>query len=409
MRHVIIGNGGAGIRAAEVIRSRDAEAEITIADEEAHRCYYRMVLPDFISGWKELDAVFTVPESYYRDKRIEFLPSTRVSSVSSEASTVTLSDGRELPYDRLLIASGAGPRALKVPGADLDGVVSLRTLDDALNILERCKTARNAVTLGGGLLGVELARCFRERGLTSHYLIRDDRFWPQMLDDAGSGIVERLLARKEVVLATGETVSEIKGENGRVAAVITSRGREIEAQIVGISVGVAPRIDHLAGSGLETNLGIRVDDHMRTNIPEIFAAGDVAEAYDVVHNEHRVNTSYMSARRQGEVAGINMSGGAETQGGSIPFNLIRIYGLSVTCMGLSLPPDESYDVFTGPFPQGDQYKKLVVKDDVLVGATLIGDVREAAKLEQLIKQGAKVSEGKEKLTEDGFDLSGLIK
>jgi len=409
MNHVIIGNGGAGIRAAEVIRSRDAEADITIVDEEPYRCYYRMMLPDFISGWKEFNAVFTVPESYYRDKRVEFLPSSRVTAVLPGSRTVKLADGGALDYDRLLIASGAHPRKLEVPGADLDGVVTLRTLDDALGIVERCKNTRSAVTLGGGLLGVELARCFNERGLASHYLIREDRFWPQMLDATGSAIVERLLGKKGMMLSTEETIAEIKGLSGKVAGVVTSQGREIEAQIVGISVGVTPRLDFLEGSGLETNLGIRVDDHMRTNVPEVLAAGDVAEAYDVVHNEHRINTSYMNARRQGEVAGANMAGGDEAQGGTIPFNLIRIYGLAVTCMGLSLPPDEGYDVFTGPFPEGDQYKKLVLKDDVLVGATLIGDVKEATKLEELIKKGVKVTEGKEKLMNSDFDLSEIIK
>ncbi len=409
MKHIIIGNGGAGIRAAEAIRLRDAEAAITIIDNEPYRSYYRMMLPDFISGWKEQDSVYAVPETYYSDKRIEFLPDTHVSAVDGAASIVTLASGEILPFDSLLIASGAHARMIDAPGTDLEGVVTLRTMDDALNILKQCEGASGAVTLGGGLLGVELARCFRERGLASHYLIREDRFWPQMLDAAGSGIVERLLSRKEVMLATEETITEIRGSGGKVAAVVTSKGRELEAQVVGISVGVTPRIDYLQGSGLELNLGIRVDDHMRTNVPNVFAAGDVAEAFDVVHQEHRINTSYMNARRQGEVAGINMAGGDEAQAGTIPFNLIRIYGLSVTCMGLSLPPDEGYDVFTGPYPEGDQYKKLVLKDDVLVGATLIGDVKEATKLEELIKKGVKVGEGKEKLMGGDFDLGELLK
>ncbi len=409
MKHVIIGNGGAGIRAAEVIRSRDDGAEITLIDEEPYRCYYRMMLPDFISGWKERDSVFAVPENYYTNKRIEFLPSTRVMRVDDKAWKIELEDGREIPYDRLLIASGAYPRRIEVPGADLDGVVMLRTLDDALDILSRCEGARSAVTLGGGLLGVELARCFNERRLASHYLIREDRFWPQMLDAAGSRIVERLLADKGIMLAKEETITEIAGESGRVAGVITSRGRELEAQVVGVSIGVAPRIDFLQDSRLNMGAGIRVDDQMRTNVPNIFAAGDVAEAWDVVHREHRINTSYISARRQGEVAGANMAGGREAHTGDIPFNLIRIYGLSVTCMGLSLPPEEGYDVMTGPYPEGDQYKKLVLKDDVLVGATLIGDVKEATKLEQLIKRGVKVGEGKEKLMAEGFNLSELMK
>ncbi|MHB8780572.1 MAG: NAD(P)/FAD-dependent oxidoreductase [Candidatus Geothermincolia bacterium] len=391
MRHLIIGNGAAGIHAAETIRERDETAAIVLLDREPHRSYYRMMLPDFISGWKELDALFAVKESFYEHNRIDFRPSTEAVSVDASRHSLQTAAGETLEYDRLLIAAGAQPRLPLLPGIHLDGVVSLRTLDQALDIIRRLRDARSAVTLGGGLLGVELARSFNERGIQSNYLIREDRFWPQMLDHAGSSIIEALLARNGIRLAKEETVATIEGESS-VRGVVTSRGRQIESQIVGMSVGVAPALGFLEHSGLEIEGGIVVDDGMRTNLPDIYAAGDIAAAFDVAHGEHRVTTSYLNARRQGGVAGANMSGAAESLGGVVPLNLIRIYGLPVACMGISLPPDDSYEVHAGPFPQGDEYRNLVLKDGVLVGATLIGDVRRSRRLEEMIRDQARIDD-----------------
>ncbi len=409
MRYLIIGNGGAGVRAAQVIRSRDAEGEIIIVDRETHPCYYRMRLPDYISGWRDRDSVFFVDESFYGQNRIEFRRGERVTGVDTRSRLVKLEGGEELRYDRLLIAAGARPRELACPGATLDGVVYLRTLDQADEIIRRGKEAEAAVALGGGLLGVEMARAFREMGLATSYLIREDRFWPQMLDAQGSSLVEKRLEEKGIVLRKGEGIEAIEEKDGRVAAVRTTSGEVLPADMVGVAIGVVSNLEFLEGSGLETDLGVLVDASLRASLPDVYAAGDIAQALDVGSGEHRLVTSWLNAQRQGETAGINMSGGEASLEAVIPYNVIVIYGLPVACIGLDLPPqEEGYETLTGDYPRDGRYRKLVLRGGVLVGATFIGEVREAQAAEALIRSRADISAWRDRLFEPGFDLRRLL-
>ncbi|MBC7247407.1 MAG: NAD(P)/FAD-dependent oxidoreductase [Actinobacteria bacterium] len=405
MRYLIIGNGGAGVRAAQVIRERDPEGDITLVDREPYPCYYRMRLPDYISGWRKRDFVFLVSKDFYREKRIRFMAEESVTALRPDRHEAVLSSGEALPYDRLLIASGARPRELAVPGADLDGVVYLRTLEQAEDIIRRGREARCAVALGGGLLGVELARSFNEMGLETHYLIREDRFWPQMLDAAGSALVERVLAEKGIVLHKEEGIEEVRGKDGLVRGVLTTSGGELEADMVGVAIGVVSNLEFLEGSGVESDRGVIVDDRLRSSLPDIYAAGDVAQALDVASGEHRVVTSWLNAQRQGEVAGTNMSGGDAALEGVVPYNVIVIYKLPVACIGLDLPPDEEgYEILTGDYPRDGKYRKLVLRDGVLVGATFIGDIGEARSAEELIRKRADLSPWRDRLFREDFNL-----
>lgn len=408
MQYLIIGNGGAGLRAAKTVRERDSEGDITIVDTEIHPCYYRMRLPDYISGWKGRDSVFVIKEDFYSENSIRFLTGETVAALRPEKREAVLASGTSLPYDRMLIASGARPRELAVPGADLDGVVYLRTLDQAEDIIRRGKEAVKAVVLGGGLLGVELARAFNEMGLETHYLIREDRFWPQMLDTAGSALVEKVLAEKGVILHKEEGIEEVVGKGGRAEGVRTASGDLLEASLVGVAIGVVSNLEFLEGSGVDVDRGVIVDERLRSNVPDIYAAGDVAQALDAASGEHRVVTSWLNAQRQGEIAGINMSGGDAFLEGVVPYNVIVIYGLPVACIGLDLPPDEEgYEVLTGDYPRDGKYRKLVLRDGILVGATLIGDIVEAQSAEALIKKRADLSAWRDRLFQEGFDLRRL--
>ncbi|MBN2025308.1 MAG: NAD(P)/FAD-dependent oxidoreductase [Actinobacteria bacterium] len=409
MHYLIIGNGGAGLRAARTIRKRDREGAITIVDEEPHPCYYRMRLPDYISGWRERDTVFVVEEDFYAENGIEFRRNTRVTAVRPDEHEVLLDAGGTISYDRLLIAAGARPRELSCRGSGFDGVVYLRTLDQAEDIIRRGKAAQNAVALGGGLLGVEMARAFNELGLNTHYLIREDRFWPQMLDASGSALVEKVLEEKGIMLHKEEGIDEIEGEGGRVAAVTTTAGKRYDADIVGIAIGVVSNLEFLEGSGLETGRGILVDEHLRASRPDIYADGDIAQALDVASGEYRLVTSWLNTQRQGQIAGVNMSGGDEILEGVVPFNVIVIYGLSVASLGLDIPPEEEgYEALTGDYPKDGRYRKFVLKDGVLVGGTLIGDIGEAQAIESLIKMQADVSDYRDRLFEPGFDAKRLL-
>lgn len=409
MRYVIIGNGRAGLSAAQAIRKNDGEGEITILDRDPAPCYYRPRLPDYISGWKERDSVFVVGEDFYRENGISFRGGEEVREVRTDRHTVILDSGESLDYDRLLVASGARPRELPVPGADLEGVVYLRTLAQAEDIISRGRRARHGVALGGGLLGVEMARAFNEMGLRTSYLIREDRFWPQMLDHTGSRLVEKVLEEKGITLYKEEGIEEVLGKDGKVVGVRTTGGSVLEADLVGVAIGVVSNLEFLEGSGVETDRGVLVDERLRSNLPEVFAAGDAAQAFDVASKEHRVVTSWLNAQRQGRVAGANMSGGDEVLEGVVPYNVIVIYGLPVACVGLDLPPeDQGYEVLTGDYPKDGRYRKLVLKDGVLVGGTLIGDIGEAQALETLVRGQADLGAWRDRLFQPGFDLRQLV-
>ncbi len=410
MRYVIIGNGGAGLRAAQTIRKRDPEGIITMVDGERYPCYYRMRLPDYISGWRERETVFVVGDGFYPENGIELLREERVVSVRPQEHEVVLKKNGTIPYDRLLIAAGTRPREISCPGAWLDGVVYLRTLDQAEDIIRRGKAARNAVALGGGLLGVEMARAFNELGLKTRYLIREDRFWPQMLDARGSSLVEKVLVEKGILLHKEEGIEEIAGEEGRVAGVRTSAGRDLDADLVGIAIGVVSNLEFLEESGIKTDRGVVVDEHLRCDLPDIYAAGDIAQAYDKASGEHRLVTSWLNTQRQGEIAGTNMSGGEAELEAVIPFNVIVIYGLPVASLGLDLPPEEEgFEALVGDYPEDGKYRKLVLEGGVLVGATLIGNVGEAQSFESLIKMHADVSPYRDRLFEPGFDARKLLR
>ena len=409
MRYLIIGNGAAGLRAAQTIRKKDPEGTITMVDGESYPCYYRMRLPDYISGWKTRDTLFVVQEGFYEENGIELMREESVTSIDADAREVALGSGGTLAYDRLLIAAGARPREMKCPGCNLDGVVYLRTLDQAEDIISRSKTARAAVALGGGLLGVEMARCFNELGLTTRYLIREDRFWPQMLDAAGSALVEKVLREKGIHLYKEEGIEEIAGDGTKVTGVRTTAGKKLEADMAGIAIGVVCNLEFLEGSGIETDRGVMVDEGLHANRPDIYAAGDIAQVLDSASGEYRMVTSYLNTQRQGEVAGSNMSGGDEAMEGIVPFNVIVIYGLPVASLGVDTPPDEQgYEVLTGDYPKDSQYRKLVLEEGVLVGANLIGNIGEAQAIESLIRTGADVSPWRDRLFEPGFDARKLL-
>ncbi len=409
MEYLIIGNGGAGLAAALTLRTMDPGAIITLVDEEEHPCYYRMRLPDYICGWKDRDSVFYVREEFYREKKIHFLGGRKVARLRPQNRQVELEDGEVLGYDRLLISSGARPRDLPVPGSQLDGVVYLRTLDQAEDIIRRGRVSSAGVVLGGGLLGVELARCFNELGLKTHYLIREDRFWPQMLDVTGSALVEEVLKEKGILLRKEEGIQEILGKEGKVTSVLTTSGEHLQADMVGVAIGVVCNVEFLEGSGLEVRQGVMVNDQLRTNVEGIYAAGDVAQAFDPVLGEHRVVTSWLNALRQGEAAARNMAGEDFALGGVVPFNVIVIYGLPVASIGADEASSPEAEVIRVHQPERRIYRKFLIKDGVLVGANLVGHTADAHALETLVRRQVEVGGFADKLAREDFDARTLIR
>jgi nitrite reductase (NADH) large subunit len=408
--HVIVGSGFAGLKAAETIRQIDSEAEVILLTEETDLPYWRPRLPDVVANKVTTEKIVMRSAGFLAEHAIEVRLGQSVTAVVPKENRLTLSDGSWLTYDKLLVATGSLARrpGRDIPGSDLPGVVVMRSLADARQIAALLDGAECTAVVGGGLLGIEMVRAFRERGNAVAYFMREDRFWPAMLDTTAARMVEARLTERGVELRHGELIKEIKGEDGRVSSIVTTKDQEMPCQVVGYAIGAIPAIGLLAGSDVKIDKGILVDDKLRTNFANIYAAGDVAQALDLVHGDYRVATSVANAQAQGEVAGSNMAGVEMSFRGVVPSNTMQIYGMSFTCMGIAIPPGPGFEEITGPYPRDGVYKKLVLKDGKLVGAMLLGEIGEAKTAQELIARGADLSAVKERLFTEGFHLEQLL-
>lgn len=407
--HLIIGSGFAGLSAAETIRQLNINATIIIVTEEPDLPYWRPRLPDFIARIIPADKLTIHSADWLYERKIQVRLSQKVQRLIPAENRVELAGGESVAYDTLLIATGSLARrpGRDVTGSDIDGVVTLRTLADARSIAARLDSAERTSVVGGGLLGIELVRAFRERGNQVTYFLKEDRFWPQMLDATAAGMVEARLVERGIELRHQELIAEIRGKSGQVDSIQTTTGQEMTCQVVGYAIGAIPAVGALAGSGINVEKGVLVDDHLRTNVPNVYAAGDVAQALDLVHGDHRVATSVANAQAQGKIAGSNMAGVDRVFHGTVPSNTMQIYGIAFTCMGLSIPTGPGYEEITGQYPTKGVYKKLVLKEGKLVGAMLLGDISEGKVAQALIAQGRDLSAVKDRLLTPGTELADL--
>jgi len=275
---VIVGGGVAGFRAAKEIRRADTDAEITLFAEEPHPFYLRRQLGDLLAGHLSAEELVVQSRSAYRRERTNLFLATRVTRVDPAAHEVRLDSGQRIRYDRLLIATGSRAVPLAIPGGDLEGVVTLDTLEATLASEQILAAARRAVILDEGVIGLRLAEALASRGLTVTLLVPGERLWPAMLDDGAATILESLL-KDEGVTLLGGTARSIVGAANRAIAVETAAGEVLGADLV-VAGGVRrPAVDVVEGSGVEVPLGIRVDAALRTNVPDVFAAGDVADPF----------------------------------------------------------------------------------------------------------------------------------
>ena len=415
--YAIIGDGATGTTAAFYLRRADPEGRIALYSDESTPAYYRAALTNYLMGELRPEQLFAVPPNFYSDFRVErFL--TRVTGIDAAGRHLRLSDGQQHPYDKLLIASGARARNPGFPGADLGGVMTMRTMQDARFIMDEVQSGRlkRAVIVGGGILGLELVAGLRAREVEAIYVIRDDRLMPTLLDRTASDLVLSRCRHFGVdVRAQDEIAAAQPGKDGyfRTAA-LSNSGDQVEGDLMVVAIGVDPNVEFLTGSGINVNRGIPVDERMRTNIEGVFAGGDVVEVQDARVNRMITLGLWEPSRHHGRIAGINMTGGSAVWKLPVPYNATRLYDLDLAAIGESLEqPDDEIEV---EFPQTGRtivYKKLVFRGNRLVGALLLGHrserVRErGSRYRQLIAAGTDVSRVRRSLLDPLFDLTGWM-
>jgi len=376
MSYLIIGNGIAGVTAAEILRNENSAADITVIADDPFPVYYRPALKDYLAGKVHAEKLWARPRSFYQEQNIRFLPE-RVVSIQAGQHTVQLQNGQQMSYARLLLANGAHASRLNCPGSDLNGVTTLRTVTDYQEVLGRLSEVRRIVVSGSGTLALETIETLRHRGYSVTHLLRRSTLWSDVLDATASDLVLQQEKRDGVDVRIEEEIAEITGKQGRVNGVVTTRGTRIPCQMVIVAIGVEPIIDFIKSSGIPCGRGVKVDGAMRTNAPDIYAAGDVLETTDTMTGRTRVIGQWYPAVQQARAAAYSMLDLLDTSRPFRPgsfYNATFLYGLDFASIGLTTIPKggQGYSEIVAD-PQPRTYRKAILKGGIPVGMIALGN------------------------------------
>ncbi|ASR50252.1 nitrite reductase large subunit NirB [Blastomonas fulva] len=382
---VVIGNGMAGCRAVEEVLARDPHRfRITIFGAEPHVNYNRIMLSPLLAGEKSFDEIVINDRSWYADHGIDLVVSDLVIAIDREAQTVTAQSGRVAHYDRLLIATGSDPFIIPVPGKDLPGVVSFRDMADVDMMVHTAALGGDAVVIGGGLLGLEAAHGLALRGMQVTVIHLMDTLMERQLDEAAGWLLKAALEGRGQTILTGANTAEILGE-GKVEGVRLTDGRNIPASLVVMAAGIRPNVKLAKEAGLAVNRAILVDDQMVTSDPAILAVGECVEHRGQVYGLVAPIWEMCRALADG------LTGKANSYEGSVTATKLKVSGIDVFSAGDFAGGDGAEDIVLRDAARG-VYKRVVVKDDRVVGAVLYGDTADGNWYFDLLKRSEDVTE-----------------
>jgi nitrite reductase (NADH) large subunit len=404
-QYLIIGNSAAGISAAREIRRRDPRGTITILSDELTFGYSRVMLPLYIAGKIGKKEMVIAPGADYSQHRIKLLRGDPVESIHPKEQRVFTIKGLHFPYDRLLVATGSSPRTLNIPGNGLAGIHYLRKIDDAEGIRKDLSSSPGPVLIiGGGLVSVKSLEALIHKKRKVHMAISSNRILSQMLDETASGFFLDALRKKGVSLHLRTDVLAFEGKE-RIEGARLSDGTFLPCSLAIIGKGVKPNTGLLEGTGIQLNEGVVVDSHMATNLPLIYAAGDVAETIDLLRRKHQGQAIWPLAVEGGRVAGSNMASVASILAGGLRMNAVELLGIRAVSVGA-----EEGQVLTYSPPHKSIYRKLSLSEGRLTGFLLAGDIRCAGILTSLVKNGTPVSGSSlEEGLERGFSYSPRLR
>jgi NAD(P)H-nitrite reductase large subunit len=396
MRILIVGAGPAGVTVAETLRRHDAQAEIVMLSSEPHPPYSPpAMLEYFVTGrevhlWRGRD----FPERM----NVGYRPGTTVVAIDPVARTAALHSGGSLTYDRLVIATG-GRLYAPVEGEEKPGVYNFKSLTAAEELLGKVQRgeASSALIVGAGFIGVEIALLLADLGLEVTQLVRS-RVMRSMLDPESSELVLEMIKARGVNVRRGDTADAVTFlGDPRAEAVQMRSGDVVSADLLVAATGLRPTIRFLEGSGIETKWGVLVDDHLRTNVPDVYACGDVAETFDRITGQRYVHAIFPNAVAQGQIVAYNLLGKDVAYEGADNMNSLKHLGLPIMAVG-QMEGEEMR------LRQGDTLRKLYITDGCLVGFRLVGDVSSAGILRSLINRQVDVSSFQHRLLDSSFGM-----
>ena len=405
MRYMIIGGSAAGISTVEAIRSVDRTSSIELFSNEGTPFYSRVLLSYYVAGAITKEELHFRPLEFFMENRVTAHLGQRVQQILPDSKNIRTEDGREYPYDKLLIATGSSPKILDIPGKDKKGVIVMRYIEHAQEIVDRLDGIKTACILGGGLIGLRTGYALSLRGVKVKLVVKSGQVLSQMLDRDAAQMVEGTMREHGIDVRTGRDAVEIVGRES-VEGILLDNGERITCQLVVIGKGVQPNVDCVSSTKVKVNEGIVADETMRTTVPDIYVAGDVAETYDLSTEKMGINAIWPCAFEQGRVAGLNMAGRKAQYNGSFRMNSLDFYGLPVISMGVTRPEGDGFEPFQRRTKE--TYRKLVLKDGRIVGAILVGQVQRAGVLTTLLKKKINVSDYVSFLMSDRLNFADLL-
>jgi NAD(P)H-nitrite reductase large subunit len=409
MTHLIIGNGIAGINAARAIREMDATAVIVMVSDETFPPYSRPMISYVLEGAEPHEKLPLFPGNVYENLDITPILGHRVAHLDVKKKSVRLENGADIDFETMLIATGADARQIKVPGSELRNVFTMRTQKDVLEQLEAVSQGvENALVLGGGLVGFKAAHALLKRGIKVTMLITSPYPLAMQVDETAGKMILKELETHGLTVKVGVSVTAFDGDDTVKNARLDS-GETLDCDLVIVGKGVDPSLGFIPENDIDMGYGIQVDPYLCSSVPDIYAAGDAAETFDIARQTRWINAIWPEAAVQGRTAGFNMAGRKVVCPGSLGRNVMRIYGLDVMTMGQANPEDtEDLEIVQAGDENAGAYRRLVFSGDILVGAVLINQVEQGGVLRAMIENRVPVRIPKKYLMSPDFNCSRLL-
>ncbi|ABY91869.1 NAD(P)/FAD-dependent oxidoreductase [Thermoanaerobacter sp. X514] len=408
MRIVIIGNSVAMVGAVEAIRKYDTSSEIVVISDETYHVYSRPLISYYLGNLVSEEKMIYREKDFYRKNKVETVFGIKAISIDERKKEVHLENGDSISFDKLLIATGGKPIIPPVEGLNKKNVHTFIKMDDAKKLKEAAKPGSKAVIVGGGLIGFKAAEGLHHLGVDVTIVELADRILSTILDAEGASLVSQSLQNDGIKIITGTTVDKIIGDE-YVKGVLLKNGKELEADNLIIAIGVVPNVDVVRNTSISINRGILVDNTMKTSVEDVYAAGDVAEGYDMLVESNRVVPIWPNAYMQGEIAGYNMIGINKSFKGIFPMNSIGYKNTNMITAGITNPQQEEFEIISKIDHNRRSYKKFVVKENRLVGFILINDIDRAGLFTGFIKNETDITPFKKYLLNDDFGFIYLPK
>lgn len=387
-RYVIIGNGVAGTTAAETLRKNDPNCSIHLLTNEPYPLYNRVSLPRFLQGVIVEQKVMIRNFEWHEQRNIQLVTETVVSRINTDERVVVTEDGRQFPYDALLIASGGWANPLRVPGAaGVKHIYNFVTLDDTKTIIAKMLESRTALAYGGSFISYELCDGFAVRKLDTVWLMRGPYWLRNSLDPEGGEVIDNIAKKFGVEVIHGDEIESVVPRNGVPSYVKTKKGREIQTDMIGIGLGITLNTQFLSDTPVEVRNGVVVDEYLATNVPDVYAAGDVAEFFDPTINSHHTMGTWDNAMAHGRIAGVNMAGGHQPYI-DVPTYTSPLFDVNIAVVGTAESNNPELETLARrePGEKGNEnYRKLFFRNNKLVGVLMIGSPKGRKKLVDIVK------------------------